>query len=119
MAWQVNGQNIPAVVGKVARLQNPDTVIVEHAVNEYRSRFAGIKFFATGVSIQRGALNLINHAAPPEVGAAFSAARSARFKSSIRSSGSSRPIDKRTVPGPMPEAFKVSSSTRKCVVLAG
>ena len=43
----------------------------------------------------------------------FSAAFKARLRSSIKSSGSSSPIDKRTVPGPMPEALSVSSSTRK------
>ena len=37
----------------------------------------------------------------------------------MRSSGCSRPIDRRTVPGVMPAAASAASSMRKCVVVAG
>ena len=37
---------------------------------------------------------------------------SARSRSSIKSSASSRPIDRRTVPGPMPAFFRSSSDIR-------
>ncbi len=49
----------------------------------------------------------------------FSATRKARFKSSMRSSASSRPIDRRTVPGVMPACLSAAASIRKWVVLAG
>jgi len=118
VAGQVDGQHIPAVVGQGAGLQDPHTVVVQHAVNEHGGGLCGVEGFAAGVGIQRLSVECnIHHA--PALSVAFSAAFSARFRSSVKSSGSSSPMDRRMVPGPIPPAAKASSLTRKWVVLAG
>ncbi len=53
------------------------------------------------------------------VSASLPAACSARRRSSIRSSGFSRPTDRRIVPSVMPAFARSSADIRKCVVLAG
>ena len=50
---QVNGQHVPSVVGHVAGLQNPDAVVVEHAVDEHGGGLRGVEGLAAGVGIER------------------------------------------------------------------
>ena len=52
MARQVNGQDVVAVVGKVAALQNPNAMVIECTMNENHGRALGCKRFATGVGVQ-------------------------------------------------------------------
>ena len=51
VARQVGRQHVPAVVGEVACLQNPDAVVIEHAMDEDHGGLGGIKRFAAGVAI--------------------------------------------------------------------
>src|SRR5690606_30977329 len=115
VARQVHRQHVPAVVGQVAALQGPDAVVVEHTVDEDDRGLGGIERFAAGVAVSGGVVDGQIHGQAP----AFSAAFKARLRSSIRSSASSRPMDNRMVPGPMPPAASASSVMRKWVVLAG
>ena len=48
---QIDGQHVPAVVGQVARLQNPDTVVVQHAMDKDDAGLGGIEGFAAGVAV--------------------------------------------------------------------
>ena len=112
MAGQVQRQHVEAVVGQVAALQNPDTVVVQGAVDEDDAGFGGIKRLAAGVAVGAVAVDGVVHWA-------FSATFSARLRSSSKSPASSRPMDKRMVPWVIPPAAKASSLMRKWVVLAG
>ena len=81
-----------------------------------RRTAGGVERLAAGVGVGRRA--------GPSTTSSFIArlaprAFSARFRSSIRSSASSRPIDSRIVPAPMPARASAASSIRKCVVDAG
>ena len=102
---------------QVAALQNPNAVVVEHAVDHDHRGLCGVECFAACVRISfiRGRVGW----GEGEFHAAFSAAFSARLRSSIKSSASSKPMDKRMVPAPMPAAAKAASLMRKWVVLAG
>ena len=51
MPGQVNGQHIEAMVCQVTCLQNPNAVVVEHAVNEHHCGLAGLKRFTACVGI--------------------------------------------------------------------
>ena len=117
MAGQIDGQHVPAVVRQKAALQYPNAVVIEHAVNEHRCRLGRVKGLAAGVAVGGRTQNAELHAAAPVV--VLSAAFKARFRSSIKSSGSSRPMLRRMVPWVMPPAASASSLMRKCVVLAG
>ena len=115
MAGQIDGQHVPAVVSEVAALQNPDAVVIEHTMDKNHRGLGGVQRLAGGVNVALCAIDVDVHAQAP----AFSAVFRARFKSSIRSSASSRPIDSRIVPWLMPAPASASSLMRKCVVLAG
>ena len=65
VTWQVHSQHVPAMVGKVTRLQNPNAVIVEYAMDEHGCGLGGIKKFATRINIKWRTLYVVNHAAPP------------------------------------------------------
>src|SRR6185312_5150409 len=100
MAWQIECEHVPAVVREPAALQNPDAVVVQHAVDEHHGRLCRVEVLAAGVAVGGMAVDMKLHHAPAFTSAfasgfspAFSAAFSARFRSSIRSSGSSSPID--------------------------
>src|SRR6218665_2969650 len=114
MAGQVHSQHVPAMVGEVAALQAPDAVVVEHAVDHDDGGLGRIERLAAGVAIGLGAVDEDVHHAP-----AFPAALRARLRASIRSSGSSRPMDRRMVPWLMPAPARASSLMRKWVVEAG
>ena len=113
MAGQIDGQYGKTVVGKPAALQAPDAVIVLRAVDEHDAGQAGIEGLAAGVGVGRLTIDFDLH------GQAFAAAARPRFRSSIRSPMSSRPIDRRMVPGWMPAATRAASDMRKWVVDAG
>ena len=49
----VNGQHVPAVVRHVAGLQNPDAVVVEHAVDEHGGGLHGVEGLAACVGVER------------------------------------------------------------------
>src|SRR5699024_2881212 len=115
MAGQIDGQHVPAVIVEVAALQCPHAVVVKYTVDEHHGGLCGDEWFAGSVGVQALAVNVGMHVQAP----AFAAALSARLRSSIRSSGSSRPIDRRMVPGPMPAWVSAASLRRKWVVLAG
>ena len=51
MPGQINRQNIETVVRKVAGLQNPDTVVVQYAVDENDGGFGRVKSFTAGVAV--------------------------------------------------------------------
>ena len=51
MAGQIDGQDVPAVIGHIAALQCPDAVIAEHAVNENGRWLGRIEGLATGVGV--------------------------------------------------------------------
>ena len=48
---QVDGPHIPAVMGQVSALQDPDAVVVEHAVDENDMGLARHMGAATGINI--------------------------------------------------------------------
>jgi hypothetical protein len=49
---QVDGQHVPAVVRHVAGLQDPDAVVVEHAVDEHGGGLRGVEGLAAGVGVE-------------------------------------------------------------------
>jgi hypothetical protein len=51
MPGQINRQNIETVVRKVAGLQNPNAMVVQHAVDENDSGFGRVKSFTAGVAV--------------------------------------------------------------------
>ena len=57
VAGQVNGQHIPTMVRQVARLQNPDAVVVQHPVNEDDAGLGGIEGLTAGVAVGRVAVD--------------------------------------------------------------
>ena len=61
VARQVNGQHIPAMVRQVARLQNPDAVVVQHPVNEDDAGLGGIEGLTAGVAVGRVAVDGEEH----------------------------------------------------------
>mmetsp|Transcript_6441 Transcript_6441/g.26462 ORF Transcript_6441/g.26462 Transcript_6441/m.26462 type:complete len:358 (-) Transcript_6441:170-1243(-) len=115
VARQVHGQHAVAMVGAPAGQQGPDAVVVQRAVYEDDAGQGGVEGLAAGVGVGLVAVDDELHA----VGSDFAAALRARLRSSIRSAGSSRPMDRRMVPGPMPAWRSAASSMRKWVVLAG
>ncbi len=51
MAGEINRQYIEAVVRKIAGLQNPDTVVVQYAMNKDYGGFIRIECLASGIGI--------------------------------------------------------------------
>ena len=90
-----------AVMGEVARLQRPHAVVVAGAVDEHDRRQRGVERPRAGVRVDAP------RSRTTEAHQAFPAACSARPRSSIRSSGSSRPTDSRIVPSVMPALAQV------------
>src|SRR5256885_14667534 len=101
-----------AVVREITRLQHPDAMVLFAAVDEDDRRQFRVEALPAGVGV--GGI-----ARDPELHLQAFAALKARARSSMRSSGSSSPIDRRIVPGPIPASASAASLMRKCVVLAG
>src|SRR5262249_49166358 len=101
------------MVRQVATLQDPHAVIVLRAVDENDARASRIEGLSAGVGEQFLARSAEDHLST------LAAALSARARSSVRSLGSSSPIESRMVPCLMPDAASSASGTRKCVVDAG
>jgi hypothetical protein len=97
VAGQVHRQHAVAVVREPARQQRPHAVVVQRAVDEDDAGQGRVEGLAAGVGVGLAAVD-------DELHAAFSATLKARFRSSIRSSASSRPMLSRIVPGVMPAA---------------
>ena len=57
VAGQVDRQHVPAVVGQVAGLQDPDAVVVEHAVDEDDGGLGRVEGLAAGVAVGLGAVD--------------------------------------------------------------
>jgi hypothetical protein len=51
MPRQIHREHVVAVMRKVARLQNPHAVIIEHAVDEYERGLGSVEGFAASVAI--------------------------------------------------------------------
>src|SRR3954463_3356406 len=64
MSRQVGRKNVEAVVGEVSRLQDPDAVVVEHAVDEDDRRLGGVEWLAAGVAEGGGSVDLQVHIKP-------------------------------------------------------
>ena len=105
MPWQIQRQHVPAVIAEIAALQPEQRMVEPGAVDEQHARLASVEQVRGGVG--EGAFPVYY-----QVHQARAAAFSARSRSSIRSCASSRPIDRRTVPGPMPARFRSSSLMR-------
>jgi hypothetical protein len=95
---QVDGQHAMAMVSEPARQQRPDAVVVQRAVHEHQAGQGGIEGLAAGVDLGRAPVDDAASCAP----ASRLLGRAQRFRSSIRSSASSRPMLSRIVPGVMP-----------------
>ena len=106
-----------AVSCKMPARKGPHRVVHAGAVDKYDGGLVGLDLSGVGVAVSCLAVNLNAHQRLPP--AALPAARRPCFRSAIRSLGSSRPIDRRIVPSPMPPAASASASMRWWVVLAG
>ena len=51
MTGQIDCQHVETVVRKVAGLQNPDAVVVQHTVDEDDGRLRHIEGFTAGVAV--------------------------------------------------------------------
>ena len=112
MAGQVHREHREPLVREVARLPLPHAVVESRPVHEDDGGALGVERPPAGIGIGGVSLDDELHGL-----SARGVERAPR--SSIRSSGCSRPIDRRTVPGVMPAAASAASSMRKCVVEAG
>ena len=61
VAGQIHSEHVPAVVGEVATLQNPDAVVIQHAMDEDKGGLGGIKRLAAGVAIGAVAVHVEIH----------------------------------------------------------
>ena len=64
MAGQVDGQHVPAVVRQRAALQRPHAVVARYAVDEHSGGLCRVKGLATGVAVQGGVVDGVDHQAP-------------------------------------------------------
>src|SRR5207302_9831258 len=110
VAGKVEREHVPAVVAEVAALQSEQGMVQAGAVHEDERGLPGVELVGGGVGEDRLAVDLEIH---------FTAALRARSRSASRSCGSSRPIDRRTVPALMPERPRSASIIRQWVVVAG
>src|SRR3954468_9496893 len=105
MTWQVDGQHIPPVIAEVAALQAKRGMVEPGAVDENHGRLLRLERV-------RGRVCESFFVIERKIHQALVAALSERSRSSIRSRASSRPTERRTVPGPMPAFFRSSSLMR-------
>src|SRR5207237_6147479 len=103
VAGKVERQHVPAVIAEVAALQPEPGMVEAGAVQEAGRRLPGVELAGGGMGEDQLAFDLEIH---------FTAALRARSRSAIRSCGSSRPIDRRTVPAVMPARFRSASLIR-------
>ena len=103
MPWQIEREHVPAVIAEIAALQTEPRVVEARAMDEDHATLGGVELVIRRVGVDGAAADLQLH---------FCEARSARSRSSIRSCGSSSPIDKRTVPAVMPAFCRSASLMR-------
>src|SRR5205814_6404954 len=96
MPGQVEREHVPAVIAKVAALQAEPGVVEAGAVDEHDRALRRVYLVVRGISERLGDLH-------------FWETFRERSRSSIRSCGSSRPTESRTVPAVMPAFFRSSS----------
>ena len=65
MAGKVYGQDVIAMVGEIAALQNPDAVVIEHAMDKYDAGFVRIVGFTSGIDKHRRVVDSDVHGAGP------------------------------------------------------
>src|SRR5258706_11725160 len=106
MSGQIKREHRVSVMREEATLQDPNAVIVLRAVQENDTRLHRVEGLSARVREQCGLGSELHVRSARGLFAqdTFCAALSARARSSIRSSASSNPIDKRIVPCVIPAA---------------
>ena len=61
VAGQIDSEHIELVVGQVAALQTPNTVVMQSAMDQYKAGQFGSQWLASGVGIQRGVIDSNQH----------------------------------------------------------